>query len=92
MEKRTIKDVSEVKKTKEGVVIEVKDNTVEAEKVKEIVENCQTGKCDCMPESVKQKVQFIDFKAENGKVAIEIKGDLTEEEIKEAMSRSQKEL
>lgn len=92
MTKRTIKDVSEVKKTDEGVVIEVKDNTVNPEKVKEIVDNCQTGKCDCMSEEVKQKVQFIDFKAENGKVAIEIKGDLTEEDIKEAMARSKKEL
>ncbi len=45
-----------------------------------------------MTEETKQKVQFINFKAENGKVAIEIKGDLTEEEIKEAMSRSKKEL
>ncbi len=36
MEKRTIKDVSEVKKTKDGVVIEVKDSTVEAEKVKKL--------------------------------------------------------
>ncbi|GAB6072124.1 hypothetical protein JCM14244_05010 [Venenivibrio stagnispumantis] len=92
MEKRTIKDVSEVKKTEEGVVIEIKDNTVEAEKVKEIVENCQTGKCDCMTEEMKQKVQFMDFKAEKGKIAIEIKGDLTEQEIKEAMARSKKEL
>ncbi len=92
MAKRTIKDVSEVKKTQDGIVIEVKDDTVEAEKVKEIVENCQTGRCDCMSEEVKQKVTFMDFKAENGKVAIEIKGDLTEEEIKEAMSRSKKEL
>ncbi len=92
MAKRTIKDVSEVRKMKEGVVIEVKDSSVEAQKVKEIVENCQTGRCDCMSEEVKQKVKFIDFKAEKGRVAIEIKGDLTEEEIKEAMSRSKKEL
>ncbi len=92
MKKRTIKDVSEVKKTEGGVVIEVKDSSVEAQKVKEIVENCQTGKCDCMSEETKQKVTFMDFKAENGKVAIEIKGDLTEEEIKEAMNRSKKEL
>ncbi len=92
MRKRTIKDVGEVKKTEDGVVIEVKDSSVEAEKVKEIVENCQTGKCDCMSEETKQKVKFMDFRAENGKIAIEIKGDLTEEEIKEAMNRSKKEL
>ncbi len=92
MKKRTIKDVSQVRKTENGVVIEVKDSSVEAEKVKEIVENCQTGKCDCMSEEIKQKVTFMDFKVESGKVAIEIKGDLTEEEIKKAMERSKKEL
>lgn len=92
MTKRTIKDVGKIKKTEDGVIIEIKDDTVEADKVKEIVENCQTGKCDCMSEEVKQKVQFMDFKADKGKIAIEIKGDLKEEEIKEAMARSKKEL
>ncbi|MDQ7055670.1 MAG: hypothetical protein Q9M89_03955 [Persephonella sp.] len=45
-----------------------------------------------MSEETKQKVQFIDFKTENGRAKIEIKGDLTEEKIKEAMARSKKEL
>ncbi|WP_457625310.1 hypothetical protein [Persephonella sp.] len=92
MEKRTIKDVSKVKKTEDGIIIEVIDETVETEKIKEIIENCRTGKCDCIPEETKHKVTFMDFKTENGKAAIEIKGDLTEEEIKEAMSKSKKEL
>ena len=90
--KKTMKDVSKVKATEEGVVIEVVDETVDANKVKEVVENCQTGKCDCMSEETKAKVQFMDFRVENGKPVIEIKGDVSEEEIKEAVKRSKKEL
>ncbi|WP_297456687.1 hypothetical protein [Persephonella sp.] len=90
--KKTMKDVSQVKSTEEGVVIEVVDETVDANKVKEVVENCQTGKCDCMSEETKAKVTFMDFRVENGKPVIEIKGEVSEEEIKEAVSRSKKEL
>ena len=90
--KKTMKDVSQVKSTEEGVIIEVVDETVDANKVKEVVENCQTGKCDCMSEETKAKVTFMDFRVENGKPVIEIKGEVSEEEIKEAVSRSKKEL
>ena len=91
MSKR-IKDVSQVRSTEEGVIIEVIDKTVDAEKVKEVVENCQTGKCDCMSEETKAKVTFMDFKIKDGKPVIEIKGEVSEEEIKEAVGRSKKEL
>ena len=50
--KKRMKDVSEIKSTGDGVVIEVVDETVNAQSVKEVVENCQTGKCDCMTEEV----------------------------------------
>ena len=90
--KKTIKDVSKVKSTEEGVIIEVFDETVDSSKVKEVVENCQTGKCDCMSEEMKEKVEFIDFKLNNGKPVIEIKGTVSEKEIKEAMEKSKKEL
>ena len=90
--KKTMKDVSQVKSTEEGVVIEVVDETVDANKVKEVIENCQTGKCNCMSEETKAKVTFMDFRVENGKTVIEIKGEVSEEEIKEAVSRSKKEL
>ncbi|WP_293444962.1 hypothetical protein [Persephonella sp.] len=91
MSKR-MKDVSQVRSTEEGVIIEVIDKTVDAEKVKEVVENCQTGKCDCMSEETKAKVTFMDFKIEDGKPVIEIKGEVSEEEIKEAVKKSKKEL
>jgi len=58
--------------------------------VEEIVENCKTGRCDCMTESTKQKVEFIQVKLVDNKPAIEIKGKVSKEEIEEALSRSKK--
>ena len=40
---------------------------------RELVENCKTGRCDCMTESTKQKVEFIQVKLVDNKPAIEIK-------------------
>jgi len=37
---------------------------------------------------MKAKVSFMDFKKENGKLSIEIKGDVTEEDIKASMEKS----
>ncbi len=58
--KRTIKDVSKVKQTEECIIIE-------------IVENCKTGKCDCMSEEAKKKINFMDFRVKEGKPIIDIK-------------------
>ncbi|WP_291521749.1 hypothetical protein [Acidithiobacillus sp.] len=88
---RTIKDVSTVQKTAEGVAVHV-DQSVDAKKVFAIVENCQTGLCDCMSTQTKTKVTGMSVhQGENGK-EIHIAGDLSSEEIVEAMARSTKTL
>ena len=88
---RTIKDVSTVQKTAEGVAVHV-DNSVEAKKVFAIVENCQTGQCDCMSAETKAKVTGMEVvQGENG-TQIHIAGDLNPEEITAAMARSTKTL
>lgn len=89
MEKKRLKDVSQVVETQEGVKIEIKES-VNLEGIKEIVDNCKTGKCDCMSQEVKAKVSFMDFRVENGKPVIEIKGDVKEEDIRQALEKSQK--
>ena len=89
MEKKRLKDVSQVVETQEGAKIEVKES-VNVEGVKEIVDNCKTGKCDCMSQEIKAKVSFMDFRVENGKPVIEIKGDIKEEDIRQALEKSQK--
>ncbi|MBU2806726.1 hypothetical protein HF285_00130 [Acidithiobacillus ferrooxidans F221] len=88
---RTIKDVSTVQKTAEGVAVHV-DNSVETKKVFAIVENCQTGQCDCMSAETKAKVTGMEVvQGENG-TQIHIAGDLSPEEITAAMARSTKTL
>jgi len=87
MEGKKLKDVSEVKQTQEGVKIDIVED-VDPSKVEQIVENCKAGRCECMSDEMKAKVSFMDFKKENGKLSIEIKGDLTEEDIKASMEKS----
>ena len=45
------------------------------------MEICKTGRCDCMTESTKQKVEFIQVKLVDNKPAIEIMGKVSKEEI-----------
>ncbi|MEJ5172097.1 MAG: hypothetical protein WHT47_00085 [Hydrogenothermaceae bacterium] len=83
-----IKDVAQVKKTGEGVLIEVNDSEVSKEKLEEMITSCQTGRCDCMTEETKKKITFIELRFTDGKPAIQIKGDVSKEEIESAMSKS----
>ena len=92
-EKKTIKDISFVKKTADGVLIEItsrKDSDLKA--VQGMVENCATGACDCMKPETKEKVEGMEFKTVEGKSGIYIKGNLSVEEIHETMDRSTKEV
>ncbi|WP_291525173.1 hypothetical protein [Acidithiobacillus sp.] len=88
---RTIKDVSTVQKTAEGVAVHV-DQSVEAKKVFAMVENCQTGQCDCMSTQTKAKVTGMEVRQGENGTEIHIAGNLTPEEIAEAMARSTKTL
>jgi len=88
---RTIKDVSTVQKTEGGVAVHI-DRSVEVEKVSAMVENCQTGQCDCMSDQTKAKVTGMAVRQGENGTEIHIAGDLTPEEIAEAMARSTKTL
>lgn len=90
MEGKRLADVSEVKQKEDGVIVQVVEDNISIEKVEEIVNNCKTGQCDCMSDTTKQKVKFIQVKLVNGKPAIEIDGDITQKEIEEAISKSKK--
>lgn len=88
MEGKRMKDVSEIRETEKGVVIEVVDENVDTNKIGEVVERCKTGKCECMSEELKKKVSFMDFRIQDGKPIIEINGEITKEDIKSAMEKS----
>lgn len=89
-ETRTMKDVSEIKKSVEGVLVNITAPDVKAENIENIITSCQTGQCDCMSPEVKQKITGMEFINVDGKLGIAIKGDISESEIKEAMEKSVK--
>ena len=91
--KKTIKDISLVKKTTEGVMIEITSrDEMDLKAVQGMVESCATGACDCMKPETKVKVKGMEFKTVQGQSAIYINGDLSVAEIHETMDRSTKEV
>ncbi len=61
---------------------------VEKKNVVEMVERCQTGKCDCMSDESKEKIKDMSIGGEDGNVELNIEGNLDIEEIKIAVSKS----
>ena len=93
MEKKHIKDISKVGKASDGVKVEITSH-LESDllAVQNIVESCATGACDCMKPEVKKKVTGMEFIKDTEGAAIHIRGNISVEEIKETMERSQKEI
>ncbi len=77
----------EVKKTQAGVSIDF-SGAIAKDTVFTMVQNCATGKCECMSDETKKKVEDMVVSGEDGAVTLELKGKVSEEEIKEALSRS----
>ena len=77
----------DVKKTQMGVTIDF-SGAIAKDTVFTMVQNCSTGKCECMSDETKAKVEDMVISGEDGAVTLELKGDLSEEEIKAALSRS----
>lgn len=53
-----------------------------------MVERCQSGRCDCMSESAKKKIEELEVTGQDGEVELSITGDLDVQEIRDAVSRS----
>jgi len=61
---------------------------VAKQNVVEMVERCQTGKCDCMSDESKEKIKDMSISGEDGNVELSIEGDLEVSEIQAAVSKS----
>ncbi len=61
---------------------------VAKQNVVEMVERCQTGKCDCMSDESKEKIKDMSISGEDGNVELSIEGDLDVKEIQKAVSKS----
>jgi arsenate reductase len=83
-----LSDISKkVTATETGIKINFK-GAVQKDKIFEMVQNCQTGKCECMAEETKAKISDMNVSGENGDVEVILSGDISKEEIEEALSKS----
>jgi hypothetical protein len=61
---------------------------VKKEKIVLMVENCKTGKCECMSDETKAKIEAMEVRGEDGDVELALQGDIAKEEIEAALARS----
>lgn len=53
-----------------------------------MVQNCSTGQCECMSKDTKEKIKDMQVSGDDGNVELSLSGDITKEEIQEALSKS----
>ncbi|SFZ98545.1 hypothetical protein MNB_SV-5-1528 [hydrothermal vent metagenome] len=78
------KDVS---KTNEGVKISF-IGEVKKQNIVTMVQNCQTGSCECMTDETKMKIKNMEVSGDDGEVQLNLTGEISKEEIEAALSRS----
>jgi arsenate reductase len=61
---------------------------VTKEKIETMVNNCKTGGCECMSDETKEKISTMTISGEDGDVKLALSGDISADEIQEALSRS----
>lgn len=75
-----------VQTTQNGVKIDFKN--VKLETITTMVQNCAEGKCECMSDETKQKIQNMQVIGQDGKVELHLEGEVSKEEIEAALQRS----
>ena len=80
MEKRVFK-------TGEGVKINFLGE-VQKKNIVTMVENCSTGQCECMSDDTKAKIKDMQVSGEDGDVKLDLTGDVSVQEIQEALEKS----
>ena len=76
-----------VSKTGSGVKINFL-GAVAKQNIVQIVQNCSTGKCDCMSDETKAKIKDMKVAGVDGDVALSLEGDVSVDEIQEALEKS----
>ncbi|WP_277619077.1 (2Fe-2S)-binding protein [Sulfurovum riftiae] len=74
-------------KTAEGAKIAF-TGAVAKQQIITMVENCSTGNCECMSDETREKISNIEVAGEDGNVELKLTGDVTKEELEEALERS----
>ncbi|SFV70433.1 hypothetical protein MNB_SM-5-1251 [hydrothermal vent metagenome] len=76
-----------VSKTDKGVKINFLGE-VQKENIVTMVQNCSTGKCECMSDATKAKIKDMKVHGEDGDVNLALEGDISVDEINEALAKS----
>ena len=74
-------------KTGDGVKINFMGQ-VQKQNIVTMVQNCSTGQCECMSDDTKAKIKDMKVSGEDGDVALNLEGDISVEEIQEALEKS----
>ena len=77
----------DVFKTAQGVKINF-SGAVAKNQIIKMVENCSTGQCECMSDDTKKKIQNMQVSGSDGDVKLDLHGDISKEEIEEALKKS----
>jgi len=76
-----------VNATNNGVKISF-SGEVKKQSIITMVENCSTGKCECMSDETKKKIQGMEVTGKDGNVELNLSGDISKEEIEKALANS----
>jgi len=73
--------------TNNGVKISF-SGEVKKQNIVTMVENCSTGKCECMSDETKKKIKGMEVSGKDGDVELQLSGDISKEEIEKALANS----
>jgi len=76
-----------ISKTASGVKINFL-GSVEKQNIVTMVQNCSTGKCECMSDDTKAKIKDMQVDGSDGNVELSLEGDISVQEIQEALQKS----
>lgn len=74
-------------KLNDGVKINF-TGVVAKQQIVKMVENCATGACECMSDATKKKITNMQVAGKDGEVELKLSGDISKEEIEQALNRS----
>ena len=77
----------DVKAIKDGVTVTFSKG-IKKEQIIKMVQNCQSGACECMSQNSKEKIKDMQVEGKDGLVKLNLKGTITKSEIEEALAKS----
>ncbi len=77
----------EVQQKQNGVAINFKGEVAKS-MIFTMVQNCQEGKCECMSDATKAKIESMQIEGEDGDVKLHIEGEISKDEIQKALEKS----